>query len=330
MARLGKLTRQLESTVGRLLGTEDAGDSSEPLALVTGILRDVEQRIEPIGGGRRRFPYTHLGVIVLALRKEDQDRCAAALEDLDAKIRERFAELACEPPARLDVAVQFARKPRKHWTPDQRVELLFSRDTPASTSTSVNISAGASPRGNASPLATATASSSGGSGSSSGGRGTADSIKSTDSTASTASAGSQPRLTRASAAASPSPAPPVRIAILRGTGLKRTYALQQSTIRLGRGVEHAEASGRTRHNDIAFADDQDEVNRTVARAQAHLRFDASRGEFRLFDDGSSNGTRLVRDAEIITVTPHGPRGVRVITGDIIELGRARLRIDIDT
>jgi hypothetical protein len=38
---------------------------------------------------------------------------------------------------------------------------------------------------------------------------------------------------------------------------------------------------------------------------------------------------VVRDAEIITVTPHGPRGVRILSGDIIELGRARLRIDFD-
>ncbi len=82
-----------------------------------------------------------------------------------------------------------------------------------------------------------------------------------------------------------------------------------------------------RHNDIAFADDQDEVNRTVARAQAHLRF-IDRGEFRLFDDGSSNGTRIVRNAEIIAVSS-GPRGVRIASGDIIELGRTRLRIDLD-
>lgn len=289
MDRLGKLTRQLESTVGRLLGTQP-GDSSEPLELVTGILRDVEQRIEPIGGGRRRFPYTHLSVLVVAPRKEDQDRCATALDDLAAKIRERLAELACEPPARLDVAVQFARKPRKHWTPGQHVELLFSRDTLAA----VTATATAARQGRPSPVPAPDLSSS----------------------------------LRASAP-SPASAPAVRIAILRGTGLKRTYALQQSTIRFGRGSEHAEASGRTRHNDIAFADDQDEVNRTVARAQAHLRFNPDRGEFRLFDDGSSNGTRIVRNAEIIAVSSHGPRGVRIASGDIIELGRARLRIDLD-
>jgi hypothetical protein len=37
----------------------------------------------------------------------------------------------------------------------------------------------------------------------------------------------------------------------------------------------------------------------------------------------------MRGAEIITVTPNGPRGVRIVSGDIIELGRARLRIDFE-
>jgi hypothetical protein len=310
LARLAKLTRQLESTVGRLLGTQP-GDSSEPLELVTGILRDVEQRIEPIGGGRRRFPYTQLSVLVLALRKEDQDRCATALDDLDAKIRERLAELACEPPARLDVAVQFARKPRKHWTPGQHVELLFSRDTLAAVTATAATAATAARQGRQPVGARAAASS-------------------LSASATSSQPSPAPDLASSSRASQSSPAPSVRIAILRGTGLKRTYVLQQSTIRLGRGAEHAEASGGMRHNDIAFVDDKDEVNRTVARAQAHLRFTPDRGEFRLFDDGSSNGTRIVRNAEIITVTPHGPRGVRILTGDIIELGRARLRIDLDT
>jgi hypothetical protein len=315
VARLAKLTRQLESTVGRLLGTQP-GDSSEPLELVTGILRDVEQRIEPIGGGRRRFPYTHLGVIVLAARKEDQDRCATALEDLAAKIRERLAELACEPPSSLDVAVQFARKPRKRWTTGQRVELLFSRDTAA-----------AAAAGGAIAAVTATAAANAAAARPN--RQSPTPTLSSPPRAASASPSASASASASGSASSPAPAPAVRVAILRGTALKRTYALQQPTIRLGRGAEHAEASGRTRHNDIAFADDQDEVNRTVARAQAHLTFNPDRGEFRLFDDGSSNGTRILRNAEIITITSHGPRGVRVVSGDIIELGRARLRIDLD-
>jgi hypothetical protein len=310
--RLGKLTRQLESTVGRLLGSQP-GDSSEPLELVTGILRDVEQRIEPTGGGRRRFPYTHVSVIVLTPQKEDQDRCAAALEDLDTKIRERLAELACEPPARLDISLQFARKPRKHWAPNQHVELQFSRDAR-------DAGAGAAGSSSARSAVASTAAAR---------TGAADSPSRLASTANATDAADAAALPAASTDAAAPALPTVRVAILRGSAIKRAYALRQAVIRLGRGAEHADAVGGTRHNDIAFADDDDEVNRTVARAQAHLRFNPERGEYRLFDDGSSNGTRIVRNAEIITITPHGPRGVRIASGDILELGRARLRVDLE-
>lgn len=266
MADLGKLTRRLESGLGRLLGTQ-TGDASVPLELVTGILRDIEHRVEPIGGGHRRFPHTTIGITVLAVNKEEQDRYASALSDLEPKIRERLRELACDQPARLDIDVRFAKKPRKGWTADQRVELTFSRDEPAA-----------------------------------------------------AARVSRERETVALSS--------VRLVVLRGAAAKRTYSFEQKVIRFGRGEDLAEASGRSRRNDIAFLDDEDDVNRTVARAQAHLQFDAERREFRLFDDGSSNGTRIVRDAEIITVTPHGPRGVRVTSGDILEFGRARVRFEV--
>jgi hypothetical protein len=266
VADLGKLTRRLESGLGRLLGTQP-GDASEPLELVTGVLRDIEHRVEPIGGGHRRFPYTTISITVLALNKEDQDRYASALSDLEPKIRERLRELACDPPGRLDIAVHYAKKPRKGWTADQRVELTFSRET----STPARVSGD--------------------------------------------------KETAAQSA--------VRLVVIRGAAAKRTYSFEQRVIRFGRGEDLAEASGRSRRNDIAFHDDEDEVNRTVARAQAHLQFDAERREFRLFDDGSSNGTRIVRDAEIITVTPHGPRGVRVASGDILEFGRARIRFELE-
>jgi hypothetical protein len=267
VADLGKLTRRLESGLGRLLGTQ-TGDSSEPLELVTGILRDIEHRVEPIGGGHRRFPYTTIGITVLAINKEEQDRYASALSDLEPKVRERLRELACDQPGRLDIPVQYAKKPRKGWTADQRVELTFARENAAAAA-----------------------------------RVTREREKPASST--------------------------VRLVVMRGAAAKRTYSFEQSVIRFGRGEDHAEVSGRSRRNDIAFLDDQDEVNRTVARAQAHLQFDAERREFRLFDDGSSNGTRIVRDAEIITVTPHGPRGVRVASGDILEFGRARVKFEVE-
>lgn len=434
VTQFGKLTRRIESTLGRLLGTQPDG-AAEPLDLVTGILHDVERQVEPSGGGRRRLPFTHIGIVVLAAGKLDQDRYASALDDLDDKIRERLREVACDPPARLHVAVQFVRKPRKHWSAEQRVELLYSRDTPAigaagrepagtrepggaklggaklgggkpggakpgtprsgaarsdpakpASAKAGALQPGATQAGaaqagaiktdaaksgattidvtNAAPMnAASTNAGSMSPGSMNTDASDADATESgaikegvieagATGTGSTnddvAKAGaSRSRANRSGATrgglarggvtqqAAPATTtsgattvPAVKLVILRGTAGRTSYALEQSIIRVGRGDDLSDASGRTRHNDIAFQEGDDDVNRTVARAQAHLRFDPARQEFRLFDDGSSNGTRVVRNAEVITVTPHGPRGVGIATGDILEFGRARVRFEI--
>jgi len=73
----------------------------------------------------------------------------------------------------------------------------------------------------------------------------------------------------------------------------------------------------------------DGVTETVGRAHARLRFDRACGAYRLYDEGSSNGTAILRDGDVITVARRDPRGVRVRTGDEIQVGRALLRIDIE-
>jgi hypothetical protein len=51
---------------------------------------------------------------------------------------------------------------------------------------------------------------------------------------------------------------------------------------------------------------------------------------RLFDEGSRNGTAILRDGEVIAVHRRDPRGVRVRSGDEVRLGRALIRIDIES
>ena len=75
-------------------------------------------------------------------------------------------------------------------------------------------------------------------------------------------------------------------------------------------------------------DTVDGITETVGRAHARLRFDAATGDYRLFDEGSSNGTSVVRDGDVIVVHRRDPRGVRVRSGDEIQVGRALLRITI--
>jgi pSer/pThr/pTyr-binding forkhead associated (FHA) protein len=84
-----------------------------------------------------------------------------------------------------------------------------------------------------------------------------------------------------------------------------------------------------RRNDVAFLDSVDGVTETVGRAHACFRCDQERGEYQIFDDGSSNGTWIVRKGTTILVPPKDPRGVRVESGDEILFGRAAVRVSIE-
>ena len=117
--------------------------------------------------------------------------------------------------------------------------------------------------------------------------------------------------------------PHIRLTVLKGTATKKAYAFTESTILLGRTPEVSDIQGRIRRNHVAF----DDENSTVSRAHAKLTFDKVRREFRLLDNGSARGTRIVRRGTTIPVL-RDPRGVRVESGDEIQLGDARVRVVI--
>ena len=94
-------------------------------------------------------------------------------------------------------------------------------------------------------------------------------------------------------------------------------------------MEATDASGRIRRNDVAFLDRVDGVTETVGRAHARFRRDEKTGEYRVFDEGSRNGTSIVRSGATIVVPPTDPRGVRVETGDEVRLGRALIRLSVE-
>jgi pSer/pThr/pTyr-binding forkhead associated (FHA) protein len=83
-----------------------------------------------------------------------------------------------------------------------------------------------------------------------------------------------------------------------------------------------------RTNHVAFADEGSGVNETVSRCHAHVEYHHSSGDYRVYDDRSAHGTGVVRHGRTILVSP-GSRGVRLLTGDEIVLGEARLRVTID-
>jgi hypothetical protein len=135
-------------------------------------------------------------------------------------------------------------------------------------------------------------------------------------------------ITRASKPSAATP-PALDITIARGRATQPSYRLALPIVRIGRTALPTDQRGRPRHNDVVFVEEGDEHSATVGRAHASIHFDAARGEYRLFDDGSHNGTRVVRGASTLNVTAGNPVGVRLLTGDEIQFGTAAVRIVID-
>jgi len=131
----------------------------------------------------------------------------------------------------------------------------------------------------------------------------------------------------------PAPAPPepparerIELTVLQGAAQKRAYSLGGDRIDLGRCAEVRDSHHRLiRTNHVAFTEQPDAVNRSVSRRHAHISYDPRAQQFRLHDDGSEHGTGIVRDGRTVPV-PRGTRGVRLLSGDEIVLGEARVRV----
>jgi hypothetical protein len=121
----------------------------------------------------------------------------------------------------------------------------------------------------------------------------------------------------------------IKLAIVKGTAAQKLYAFSAARIDIGRRAEVLDARQRLiRTNDIAFAEDGSEANASVSRKHAHLEFVPGDGTYRVWDDGSAQGTSIIRSGRTIRV-PAGVRGARLEHGDELVLGQARLRVTID-
>ncbi len=132
------------------------------------------------------------------------------------------------------------------------------------------------------------------------------------------------------AAAAPPAAPVAQLVVLKGSSPRKTYPLAADCTNIGRIAEVLDRDRRVaRRNHVVFAEGGDPVNETVSRAQAHI-LRTSSGEYRLFDDRSSHGTRIFRAGRAVALPSGSPRGVKLQPGDEIYFGQACVRFEIKT
>jgi hypothetical protein len=122
--------------------------------------------------------------------------------------------------------------------------------------------------------------------------------------------------------------PVLQVTVVDGAASQPVYTLDSPTVLVGRGTEPVDGAGHVRRNQVAFIDTAGDVAETVGRAHARFTWDGTAGEFRVYDEGSSNGTQVIRGGASLVVPPRDPRGVRVRSGDEIQFGRARVRIKV--
>jgi hypothetical protein len=116
-----------------------------------------------------------------------------------------------------------------------------------------------------------------------------------------------------------------QVVVIKGEATRRSYALTGERVNVGRLAEVLDKDKRVvRRNHVVFTDVDTAANRTVSRAHAHIGRTPS-GDHRLFDDGSTHGTRLFRDGRTIAIPSGSPRGTTLRHGDEIFFGQAAVR-----
>ena len=129
--------------------------------------------------------------------------------------------------------------------------------------------------------------------------------------------------------AAPLPAaalPQLELTVTSGDTEKSSYVFAGDCLAIGRGVEVRDRRQRLlRINHVVFREDGGDVNQSVSRRHAHIHLD--RQTFRIIDDGSAQGTNVIRNGRGLDV-PRGSRGLALQSGDELVLGQARVRVTL--
>ncbi len=119
--------------------------------------------------------------------------------------------------------------------------------------------------------------------------------------------------------------PILEIKVVSGKTSEEVYTTQAARIHIGRLPEVLDNHGRLeRRNEIAFSE-KGEINASVSRKHASIRYDDETRAYWIRDNNSAGGTRIFRDGRPISVGRH-LKGVRIQDGDEISLGRAQIAI----
>ena len=123
--------------------------------------------------------------------------------------------------------------------------------------------------------------------------------------------------------------PAGRLVVREGTASAPELLLDKARTNIGRVVDVYREGGLYRRNDLAFPGES-AVNQTVSREHAHILYDRTSGEYRLFNDRwytregqrpAECGIWIVRDGMSLEVH-RNPRGTRLENGDEIHFGQA--------
>lgn len=123
--------------------------------------------------------------------------------------------------------------------------------------------------------------------------------------------------------------PRARFTVVKGAARTQELTMARANLNVGRMEDVRDRRELiVRRNDLVFEDAEDEVNKSVSRAHAHVFYDEREGAFRLCDDNSAHGTHVFRDGRTFEVPRNSPRGVRLRAADEIYFGRAVVRFDL--
>lgn len=263
---LGKrLLKSVGVTIARAVNPP-LDNESKPLDIQQAIVEAIEERAQPIGGGRRDLPDRYVKISVVSKGTADERALRTALKDIRAVVVRRLRELRCDVPATFRIDVSYLAERPVDWDESQRLSVIFEAEAPKKA-------AGASAKRNA----------------------------------------AQPALV---------------LTVVRGKTSSPTYTFREPLVRVGRSSAPVDDRGHARHNHVAFADTGDQASATVGRGHSQIRYDAESGDYRVFDEGSANGTRVLRDGEVVEVPPRDPFGISLQTDDELQFGSAAVKVEV--